>query len=319
MKNQLSRPHSLDRMALQKSALNKSCHEKSGFKVFIFSIPGVKQKEDLCNGVILDSFREKEIARQSAISVAISNLVSVLLRLIHSVHDQTSQFASECLSLSVEEEIDYFIDQEITNSAVMLDKENIRWTAKSVEVSWVASKHGIDAERAMAEFFATLSSSTELFSRNYSRRQDWNIHSKSSSPLNDLFAFLEQFMRDLSTLHLQYLSAVKTRIEPLINETIKCMETQNAASQKYISECNSDFIALETKLAKSVIECRRLETQIESLKQRIYEKEHKNKGKGKGKGKGSESKKKPTFKIFQKSSLAPFFHSPFVMNSHCRV
>merc|ERR1712130_108092 len=48
----------------------------------------------------------------------------------------------------------------------------------------------------------------------------------------------------------------------------------------------------EEKLAKSVIECRRLEAQIDSLKNKILEKENKNDG---------ANKKKRTFKIFEKS------------------
>ena len=50
------------------------------------NLRGVKQKEDLCNGVILDTFREKEINRQSIIILTISHLVSILFKLIYGIH-----------------------------------------------------------------------------------------------------------------------------------------------------------------------------------------------------------------------------------------
>lgn len=178
--------------------------------------------------------------------------------------------------------------QMITSSTMMVDKENIRWTAKSVEVSWKASKNGIEvccrcdlnvslssgtwtfdfnqAERAMAEFFASLSSSVQEFDRNLSRRQDWNAHSKESNPLKDLFGSFDECMQKLSVLCNSFLSAIKRRIEPLIAQTINALEQQNMTSQRLINECNNEFNKLEEKLAKSVIECRRLETQVkESL------------------------------------------------------
>ena len=85
----------------------------------------------------------------------------------------------------------------------------------------------------------------------------------------------------------------------------------NSSSHQLISECNTDFNKLEEKLAKSVIQCRHLEQQIDSLKQKISEKENKyssssSDGKNGKNGKTEVPKKKKrgkfgVGKIFEKS------------------
>merc|ERR1712228_1026518 len=127
------------------------------------------------NGVILDTFREKEICRQSII--------------IYAIHSALNKFMNLNLSnYNVSHQIDSFIDHEIKQSAAMLDKDNIRWTAKSVQISWHQSKNAIDSAKAMLDFFAMRVSALEQYSRNFNRRQDWNASSKNNQfgySLND--------------------------------------------------------------------------------------------------------------------------------------
>eukprot|EP01083_Nonionella_stella_P077750 212441_1 len=271
----------------------------------------VKQKEDLCNGVILDTFREKEINRQSRIILSITHLCAVLFELIYGMHDQLNTFMIAVLSLNVEQQINSFIDREITSSAAMLDRENIRWTAKSVQLSWISSKNGIDSAKAMLDFFLCRLSASEQYSRHFNRVSVHTHHDSNNDSnenhvmqckfgysLNDLFLNFNKFIYDLSAITLDCLVAIKYWIEPALDQVKKSMEHQNVSSHQLISECNTDFNKLEEKLAKSVIECRRLETQIDGLKQRISEKENKNK---KSDTKTKIKSKKRTFKIFEKS------------------
>merc|ERR1711933_643642 len=96
----------------------------------------------------------------------------------------------------VSQEIDSFIDREIKQSAAMLDKDKVRWTAKSVQISWISSKNAIDSAKAMMDFFAMRVSALEQYSRNFNRRQDWNASSKNNKfgySLNDLFLYFNKF------------------------------------------------------------------------------------------------------------------------------
>jgi len=263
----------------------------------------VKQKEDLCIGVILDTFREKEIARQSIIVHTVSHLVSILFEILFAIHTSGNKLIAACLNVDVEAQLEAFIDDAVTATGAMLDLDSIRWTSKSVEVAWTANKNAIEAVKALLEFFAMRVSATEQYMRNFNRRQDWNIvpdknTNKFGYSLNDLFSFFDRFVHELCNTSLDALFAVRRNIEPLLHELKRCLEKQNAASHQLIAECNADFAKLEEKLAKSWIECRRLEDDINKLKQRILEKNGGTVSKHPHKGSDLTRKR---FKIFERS------------------
>ena len=52
------------------------------------------------------------------------------------------------------------------------------------------------------------------------------------------------------------------------------IQKDNVSFIGLMMECNEDFLAIEEKLAKSIVECRKLENEIDSLKIRVHEREN---------------------------------------------
>lgn len=236
---------------------------------------GIKQRHDLCNGVILDSFREKEIIRQSQIMKCMASLVNILFELISNIHCSLVRFVNVCMQLNVDEELHQFVDEEIRSSAAMLDKDAIRWTIKSVELSWKCNKSAIASAKAIVDFFQ-LRSSGDQHSRNFHRRNTMqsNIQVKFGYSINDLTNYFCKFIKDLSSVSMEYLISIKSQLEPCAMEMKKTLETQNNASHQFISDCTADFNKLEDKLARSVIDCIKYESTIDQLKNRIQDKDN---------------------------------------------
>ncbi|ETO10320.1 hypothetical protein RFI_27059 [Reticulomyxa filosa] len=280
-------------------------------------LKAVSKKEDLCNGVMLDTFRTKEMERQCQVIKVIAQIIEMLCMAIVKIHKSNEQLFASANEIQCDDEMDKFIltcfkKTLITKGkmdlAAYVQQEGLKWNEKSVQMTWSYNERGINAIKQLIDFFTVRHAVEEEVSKLYlKKKHEWEgnlLTNPFGFRLNDVLqGLVDMATSSLSTVTSDWCGRIHGDIEPLLNDVRQTLKEFHFTSQNVVSECSTEFNHLETSLNKSNYEVNKLKGIVTALENKLHQRNEKKKKKNTQSNDGNEPEKRKTkFKLFKKST-----------------
>lgn len=165
-----------------------------------------------------------------------------------------------------------------------------------MDVTWDFTRRGIDATKAISDFFQARISAADSYSRNFARRHDWSVSSKYGYSINELFKSFVKFITSVSEITINFHKLVKEHIDPPLGDLQRELAKFSKSSHLLINECSNDFQNLQEKMHKLMSDVEGTRQKIANVKIKLSELEpSKSNSKDKSKKHGQKKSILPTF------------------------